>query len=91
MNYQINKQKYCIRYIEDETILLCFENGLSHKLDNIATIMFKLIEEFASDDKVFAELIKLFPDEDKNMLKNDYFGFVITLLNNEIVTIEASN
>ena len=90
MNYLINKERYCIRFIDGEAILLCFENGLSHKLDDVATIIFKLIEEHVSRKKILVEFFKVFPDEDENVLLIDFDEFIDTLICKEIITVQTS-
>lgn len=83
---KINTEKFIVRIIDNETILLCFQNGESHRIDDMGTLFLHALEEHNGDThQAILHIAKLFPNQKMETIVSDFTNFTTILTEKEIL------
>jgi hypothetical protein len=71
--------------VKETFILIDAKQGKCHKLEGVAPLIWRLLDETNSVEEIVQKLSQKYPDEDRSQIKKDVQGFVDQALRLEIV------
>jgi len=86
--YVKNSERMVWREIDEETVVMDMENGYIHSLDDIATIIWSLFDEYRDINRVCEKMQEEFPDVEKEEIRNDLVSLVEDLVEKDMLIPE---
>ena len=91
LKYIKNKKRMVWRKMSEETIIMDMENGKIHSLDDVASVIWELIDQYQTPQELLKQLKEVYPEESEEILKADLEEFLEELAEKEMILVEEES
>ncbi len=91
LKYIKNKKRMVWRKMSEETIIMDMENGKIHSLDDVASVIWDLIDQYQTQEEILQQLKEIYPEVSQDILKEDLEEFIDELSEKEIILVEGES